>query len=64
MSKTSNEISSFEMSGKSSKEIGNLMLLVDALVVYAEERRMYRCDNVGEPLNRRYYPAVSEWGNP
>lgn len=44
--------------------MGELMPMEDALVVWAEEGRVYRRDNNDEPLNRRYQSLVSEWGNP
>ena len=40
------------------------MLMADALAVWAEEGRVLERDINGEPLNRRYQPLVSEWGNP
>ena len=38
--------------------------MVDALAVWAEERRVFKRENNDESLNRRYQSLVSEWGNP
>jgi len=40
------------------------MPMVDALAVWAEERRVFKRENNDESLNRRYQSLVSEWGNP
>ncbi len=40
------------------------MPMVDALVIWAEEGRVFKRDNNGESLNRRYQSLVSEWSNP
>ena len=46
------------------REMGESMPMVDALVVWAEEGRVYESDNIDESSNRRYQSIVSEWGNP
>ena len=40
------------------------MPLADALAVWADEGRVIKHENNGEPLIRRYQPLVSEWSNP
>ena len=44
--------------------MGEIMPMVDALVIWAEEGRVFKRDNNGESLNRRFQSLVSEWSNP
>ena len=46
------------------KDGREIMPMVDALAVWAEERRVFKRENDDESLNRRYQSLVSEWGNP
>lgn len=38
--------------------------MVNALVIWAEEGRVYERENNDKPSNRRYQSLISEWGNP
>lgn len=38
--------------------------MVDALAARNDEGRVLAHEKIGKPVSRRYYPVVSEWGNP
>ena len=44
--------------------MGEITPMVDALAVWAEERRVYERDIIDESSNRHYKSMVSEWSNP
>ena len=44
--------------------MGEIRPMANALVVWAEEGRVYKRENNGKSFNRRYQLLVSEWGNP